>query len=174
MKKISIIGLLFTLLFGTLLHFTYEWSAYSALAGTISAINESTWEHTKMLVFPMLIYGVFEYFYYGKSKVNFIPIRLLSILLGVAIIIGGFYTYTGITGKDYPVADILLFVIAVLAAYVYGYRLMHTKKYSSPGAHIWSIIGLLVLITAYAAFTFFPPHINLFLDPITGTYGVIG
>jgi hypothetical protein len=31
---------------GTLLHFVYGWSGHNALAGLVSPVNESVWEHT--------------------------------------------------------------------------------------------------------------------------------
>ena len=52
-------GFLFTGALGTLLHFVYEWSGGSALAACVSAVNESTWEHMKLLFFPMLLYSLF-------------------------------------------------------------------------------------------------------------------
>ena len=63
MKKVrnwQITAVLFTLIFGTLLHFTYGLSGNNPIVGTFSAINESTWEHLKLLFFPMLIFAIFE------------------------------------------------------------------------------------------------------------------
>lgn len=173
MKKATIIGFLFTVLFGTLLHFTYEWSGYSNAVGVFSAVNESIWEHTKLLAVPMLVFAVFEYFSYGKELDNFIPVRLLSILIGIAVIIGGYYIYSGIIGRDIMVADIALFVIAVFISYAYSYKMLNTNKFSSGRARLWSLFGIVLLIAIYVTFTFYPPHINLFADPLSGTYGIM-
>ena len=40
---------------GTLFHFIYEWSGFHPLAGLFAPVNESTWEHLKMLFFPVLL-----------------------------------------------------------------------------------------------------------------------
>lgn len=47
--KYQIFSVIFTFIFGTLLHFTYEWSNQNLVVSLFSAINESTWEHLKLL-----------------------------------------------------------------------------------------------------------------------------
>ena len=49
-------GALFTAAMGTLLHFVYDWSGGWGAAAAFSAVNESTWEHMKLLFFPMLTF----------------------------------------------------------------------------------------------------------------------
>ena len=48
-----IAGFIFTAVFGTLSHFFYDWSNENVLIGLISPVNESTWEHMKLLFFPI-------------------------------------------------------------------------------------------------------------------------
>ncbi|HVB45893.1 MAG TPA: DUF6512 family protein [Streptosporangiaceae bacterium] len=45
---------------GTLLHFVYAWSGRTLAVGLLSPVNESVWEHTKLLVIPVLAVGVVE------------------------------------------------------------------------------------------------------------------
>ena len=49
-------GMLFTLLFGNLLHFVYDWTGQAGWAAYLSAVNESTWEHMKLLAVPWLVW----------------------------------------------------------------------------------------------------------------------
>lgn len=53
-------GFLFTGALGVLLHFLYEWSGGNTLAAAFSAVNESTWEHMKLLFFPMFVFRYFR------------------------------------------------------------------------------------------------------------------
>lgn len=85
--KSQILGFVFTVVFGTVLHFVYEWSGGIPFLGVIGAANESVWEHLKLLIAPMFIFGIAEYFCYGKKYPNFIQVRLLSVLLGMAVAI---------------------------------------------------------------------------------------
>lgn len=59
-------GLLFTLLVGTLLHFVYDWFGGSFWA-VLGAVNESTWEHLKLVFWPIVLFGFIEYLFYGKK-----------------------------------------------------------------------------------------------------------
>lgn len=172
LKNSQIAGFIFTVIIGTALHFTYEWSGENALVGAFSAVNESVWEHLKLLSVPMLLFGIAEYFMYGKNKDNFAPVRLLSILIGMAFIVTVFYTYSGIIGEHFPIVDILLFVVAAFVSYLYSYKMLQTDKYSSRFSRALAVFGVIVLIVCTVAFTFAPPHLGLFRDPGSGTFGV--
>ena len=172
MKKMHIIGVIFVIAVGTLLHFVYEWSGENNIAAVFSAVNESTWEHLKMLFYPMLVFAIAEYFIYGNNLANFVPVKVLSILLGMLTTITLFYTYTGIIGKNYLTLSILTFVLSILVAYIFSYRnLKSGTKYKSKTAVITGYVLLVILIICFVIFTFSPPQIGLFYDPSTGGYG---
>lgn len=63
-----IIGAVFTIITGTLLHFVYEWSGESLFVGIFSPINESVWEHLKLLFFPMSVWILIGYLFLGKIQ----------------------------------------------------------------------------------------------------------
>lgn len=74
-----IIGAVFTIITGTLLHFVYEWSGESLFVGIFSPINESVGEHFEVVVFP---YGLFGFllgilFLEKNSKLTFL-LQLLA------------------------------------------------------------------------------------------------
>lgn len=172
LKKYHIIGFIFTIILGSLLHFTYEFSNENMIVGYFSAINESTWEHLKLLITPVIIFSIFEYFIYGKDIDNFIIVKAMSILLGMFVIVASFYTYTGIIGDNYTILDIGTFILGVFATYYFSYKMLQTNfLYKENSSYIgFFIIFLLIFSMIY--FTTNPPKINLFLDPVTNTYGV--
>ena len=53
---------------GTLDHFAYDWSGKSLPVGAFCAVNESTWEHMKLLFFPVLVAAVVQVKLAGKHK----------------------------------------------------------------------------------------------------------
>ena len=116
MKKIrnfQIISVIFVWIVGTLLHFTHDWFPNSTIFTIISAVNESTWEHLKLVFFPMLCMTIIGYFY-NKSVKNFLYAKLISILIAMSFIVVFFYTYTGIIGRNFAVLDIGSFFVAVI------------------------------------------------------------
>lgn len=172
LKKATIGGAVFTIIFGTLLHFVFQWSRNNPIVGIVGAVNESTWEHLKLLFFPMLFYTIFEYFAYGKDTDNFIPARAVSILAGMFIIVSSFYTYTGILGKNLLPLDIGTFILGTVGTYIIGYKIMLSNALSSKKMNFAGIVILILLIFSFAVFTFSPPEIGLFLDPATGKYAL--
>lgn len=167
--KFEIISTIFIMLVGTLLHFTFKWSNGNSLVGTFSAINESTWEHLKLLFFPMLISTIIGFFYKGKHIPNYLCSKVLGIILSMSFIVVFFYTYTGIIGMNISIIDISSFFLAVLLGQYVAYRKMELPFSCNK---LVPIIILLVLYLFFLVFTFFPPHIALFQDPITGMFGI--
>lgn len=167
--KFEIISTIFIMVLGTLLHFTFGWFNNNPLVGTFSAINESTWEHLKLLFFPMLISTIIGYFYKGKVIPNYLCAKVLEIILSMSFVVVFFYTYTGIIGTNFAIVDIASFFIAVVLGQYVAYRKMDLTFSCN---NLAPIIILLVLYLCFLIFTFFPPHIALFKDPITGMFGI--
>ena len=123
-KSWHIIGIFFTLILGTFLHFTYEWSDYNPIVGFFSAVNESTIEHLKMIFVPFFLFSIFEYLSYGKYIAGFILVKALSVSLGMIAIVVVFYLYTWIVGGNFLWMDIAIFVLGILVAYFVSYKLL--------------------------------------------------
>ena len=64
-------GALFTAALGTLLHFAYAWSGGWSVAAAFAAVNESTWEHMKLLFFPLFLFSVVQLCCLGRTYPNF-------------------------------------------------------------------------------------------------------
>ena len=67
-KNFQIVSIIFVWIAGTLLHFTHDWFPDSVVFSIISAVNESTWEHLKLVFFPMLFMTIVGYFYNKDIK----------------------------------------------------------------------------------------------------------
>lgn len=119
-KNYQIISIIFTFILGTLLHFTYQLSGENQVVAIFSAINESVWEHLKLLYFPMLLTTIIGYFYIGKSIPNFLCAKTMEIIVSMLFTVVFFYTYTGILGKNIAVIDISSFFIAVFIRRIYS------------------------------------------------------
>ena len=163
-------GLTFTAVLGSLLHFLYDWTGWIALA-PVSAVNESTWEHMKILFFPMLIFSFIQYAFWGKDREDFWQIKTLGIVVGVLLIPILFYTYNGAFGKSPDWLNVLFFFLPAALAYGVDWLLFRHEnaQICSP---VWSIVLLSVLTVCFIVFTFFPPQIPLFQDPLSGSYGL--
>ena len=95
----QLMGFAVTSLGGTLLHFLYDFSGEATWAAPFSGVNESTWEHMKLLFWPMLIFSIVESFFF-RDRPDFFCIKLRGIILGLLLIPVLFYTYNGAIGKS--------------------------------------------------------------------------
>ena len=163
-------GFAFTSFFGTLLHFLYEWLDESIFAAPFSGVNESTFEHMKLLFWPMFIFAIFESFFF-KSYGNFWCIKLKGTLLGLVLIPVLFYTYNGAIGKSPDWLNIAIFFISAAIAYIYETRQFNNKTTICRYKKL-SIAILLIIAVLFVLFTFTTPEIGIFKDPLTDTYGI--
>ena len=161
----------FTAVLGVIFHFLYEWTGKSLTAASFSAVNESTWEHMKLLFFPLFLFALIEYRVTGENYKNYWCSKLLAIFTGLLSIPILFYTYTGASGKTSDWFNILIFFIADAIACFIEFHLLKRKhifcRYEKTAFILLCIIAIL-----FIAFTFLTPEIPLFMDPLTKTYGV--
>lgn len=167
--KFQIFSTIFVIILGTILHFTYNWFN-NPLVATFSAVNESTWEHLKLIFFPMLITTILGYFYIGKTTNNFLCAKIIGIIISILFTVTFFYTYTGILGKNIAFLNISTFLISVILGEYISYKIMLSDFICNKKV---AIITLILLALSFIFFTFFPLKIGLFKDPIYNNYGII-
>ena len=171
LSKKDIFSILFLVITGSAFHFLYDWLNESRLIAWFVPVNESTWEHLKLLFFPATILTVYEFFKYDKNY-DFLTSRILALFLGLISIPILFYSYKAIVGRDFIVIDILIFVIAVIIFW-YMSKFFYNKPAHSSNV-LFIIVGSLYLIVflMFIIFTFYPPTFFLFKDPLTNSYGI--
>lgn len=167
--KFTIFSGIFVMILGTLLHFTYEWSGNNTFVASFSAVNESTWEHLKLLFFPMFLTTILGYFYFRKISSNFLCAQLLGILTAILFTITFFYTYTGIVGTNFAFVNISIFFVAVVLGELVSYKIL-VSDFKCNSYIVLFFITLLLI--CFITFTYFTPKIGLFKDPVSGNYGI--
>lgn len=169
----QLLGMVFTIILGTIAHFFYTWSGGSNIVALFCPVNESTWEHLKLIFFPMVIFDIIEYFYITKEVNNLLEAKCIGVIMGMISITVIFYTYTGIIGENFFVIDIMTFVLSVVLAECIEYKVMTSKKWSNKITQVLSIICVILIAIMFFIYTFNTPNIPLFLDPITDNYGIL-
>ena len=166
----QIAGFLFTATVGTLLHFIYEWSGESILLAPFSAVNESIWEHMKLLYVPMFIFAIIQYRYMGAQHCDFWCAKLIGAIAGLTLIPMLYYTYTGAFKVYADWFNIAIFFIADTVSYILESHILKYKKRCA--SQRLCFIILCVIGIFFIIFTFKTPQIPLFEDGLSGTYGV--
>ncbi len=166
----ELMGFAVTSLLGTLLHFLYDWTGEALLVAPFSGVNESTWEHMKLLFWPMLLFAILQSFFF-RDRDDFWCIKLKGILLGLILIPVLFYTYNGAIGQSPDWINIAIFFVASAIAYLF-----ETRRFRQETACLSSKLSIAILVgiaLLFVIFTFYTPEIGIFEDPLTGTYGIV-
>jgi peptidoglycan/LPS O-acetylase OafA/YrhL len=138
-------------------------------------VNESVWEHLKLLFWPGLAWWLLGYFLYAKQDdlpaSKWLFSAAAGLFAGPLFIAAFFYTYTGAFGFHSLFLDILSFLLGTAVAQLSGLFLYSYIKTARSLAIL--AVGVLILVGAlFIIFTFSPPQIPLFEDPVTGNYGI--
>ncbi len=152
---------------GTILHFLYDWLGGAVWIAPFSGVNESTWEHMKLLFWPMFLYAIVQSFLFRDRK-DFWCVKLSGILLGLALIPIIFYTFNGVIGRSPDWINIAIFFISAAAAYIYETRLFNSENVNCKSSKL-TFAALCVIGLLFAVFTFRTPEFGIFLDPLTGS-----
>ncbi len=166
----QLMGFAVTSLLGTLLHFLYDLTGGSVLVAPFSGVNESTWEHMKLLFWPMFIFAIVQSFFFRDQK-DFWCVKLKGILFGLVLIPIIFYTYNGVIGKSPDWINIAIFFISAAVAYIYETRQFKNKTTPCKSSKL-AFALLCVIALLFVIFTFATPEIGIFKDPLTETYGI--
>ena len=163
--KRNVIAFFIISIIGTLSHFVYEWTGKPYLIGLFFPVNESTWEHLKLLFFPSLIYFAVMYFTLKEKPANYAPAAAVSLFSGMVSIVVMFYTYQGVLGRNIDFLNILTYFLGVIVTIYLMQRILKTQSFSSGIANIISLFFLLLTAILFIFFSFNPPSLGIFLPP---------
>ena len=184
-RKVAIaefISYIIACILGVIFHFVYGWSNQCFLIGLFFPINESIWEHLKLVFFPIIIVSLAEYYIFirpqiakhpSDSQPDIICIKLRSALIGMSSIVILFYTIHGIFGKTPDYVNIIIYFTSMAIAYFYSCTCIKNRSnacktriphvpglfYSSTSCLIWFFIITFI----FMIFTVYTPNLPLFV-----------
>lgn len=157
-------GFLFVGVLGTLFHFAYDFFGRTVIAGLFFSVNESIWEHLKLLYFPVALWWIVEGFL-GVKEPRFFASRVWALSLAMLFIPVAYYTYSGVIGQRYSWVDVGIYFGAAALYFGLQRRFSSQKRPETEGENILSAVVFLIWLFAFFAFTFFPPALGIFQEP---------
>lgn len=144
------------------LHFLYD-ALPNPLTALISPINESVWEHLKLLYFPTLAAALV------LSARDRLPQRFWSgffaaLLVPPTALCGAFYLLGAGFCVESTVLDILLYFIAMFLGFYMAYRLRKSGRWAA--ATPWLLLPVTLYGAALILFSFAAPDLPIFLAPL--------
>ena len=157
-------GFAFATFGGTILHFLYDWTGGNVLVSPFSGVNESTWEHMKLLYWPLLFFAPVQRPFF-REQANYWCVKLAQILLGLALIPVLFYTYNGAFGKSPDWINIAIFYISAGLVFLFERWAFKHNQLSCKHPRL-ALAAICLIGVLFVVFTFAPPRIPLFRDPV--------
>ncbi len=171
--KMEVSGAVFVSVCAVVLHFLYDISGNAVWAAVFSAVNESTWEHMKIFTLPYVLWSCVELCCVRVPFRRFLTSKVIGLYFLLLSIPVFYYTYTFLIGKDIHVINIGCGFVFTVIAFVISYKLisyaMCVERY-----YKLSVVLLIIYYLMIGYFSFLPPKLELFRDPLTGGYGLTG
>lgn len=166
-------GFLFTGAAGTLLHFLWDWTGQWSVTAAFCAVNESTWEHMKLLFVPYFLFTMVQFIVFAEPLRNFFAAKAAAILLGLVSIPALFYTLGGTFGQTPDWVNITIFFLADALTFFVSFRLLMRGALRGAAAQLAGFLLFWLLAFAFVLFTYRPLELPLFRDPTNGLYGMV-
>ena len=169
--RLEMWGVLFTFCAAVVLHFSYQFSDGAVWTILFGAVNESVWEHIKILALPYLFWAFIERCLVQVPLRRLIVAKTAGLYFIAAATALGYFAYTGIAGHSILFVDIFCSFLWIALAHWISCRLTQSTR-QMEGYFTIASFALLLFIAMCLVFTVNPPHIKLFEDPVTGLYGL--
>ncbi len=160
----TLAGFLWTGIAGTVLHFFYGWTGEAPWAAAFSAVNESVWEHMKLLYIPVFLFSMVQLCALGRQYPNLLAVRAVTAALGTLAVPMLYYTYTGALGVERLWADVLIFFLANAGLFCLDRRLLRRGTFAAGWAQIAGLIALWGILFAFVWCSYRPPALPIFIS----------
>lgn len=170
LKKFKVISIICTFLLSFLTHFLYDWFPNS-LFSIFFPVNESIWEHMKLLFTTILLYEIIEYILFKKNKIkvnNFLFASFITSIISIPIYLIMFLPIYYKIGEKMIITLMIMFITIVIAESI-KYKLFTVKELQ------FTVLAMVSIIISYICFgllTYYPPEYELFFDTINEKYGI--
>ncbi len=169
-KILKIIGVIIAFILCFPLHFLYD-KFPCFLTSIFAPVNESIWEHMKLLFGSIIVSGIIQklIIIYRKEKINNICFsNFIGALLSIPIFLILFLPIYFIIGKNF-IITISIMLLTIILAEIISYKIMNQKDFKMENK---TIIFVIIIYSIFTLLTYFPLKNVLFIDPTNSTYGI--
>lgn len=170
-KKIKIFNIFFLFFLSFIYHNIYKYFPFDIIA-IFFPVNESIWEHMKIIYFTLLTSSILEYFIYKRYNLNinnFNISMMVKSTAGVIIYLCLFIPIYKVFGKVFILSILLMLLIYILMEYI-SYKIL---KSDDVNIKVLPLIIIVLNIILFLILTFYPLHNFLFFDYLKFGYGIL-
>ena len=169
-KKWKIISPIILFILASILHFGYTIMP-NIISSIIFPVNESIYEHMKLIYTSVLVFSLIEYIFIKKKKWLVHNIGISPFLSGLTNIFSFLIIYLplrDIINENMIITFIILFISEMITSYISYHILLNRQIINDK-------LGLLLTLILYIPFVYFtynPIHIEFFYDTKDKLYGI--
>ncbi len=163
MNKKNIFMIIFLFLLSFLWHFMYDWFP-CVLTSIFFPVNESIWEHMKIIFYVLLIGSILE-----KKNNNYYLCLMVKPLVGVLFYLILFIPLYLIFGES-MILSLSLMLFTYIIMELLGIKI---SKQEELNIKVLPIIIVILCITLFSMLTYYPLHNFLFFDSVKLGYGIL-
>ncbi len=163
MNKKNIFMIIFLFLLSFLWHFMYDWFP-CVLTSIFFPVNESIWEHMKIIFYVLLIGSILE-----KKNNNYYLCLMVKPLVGVLFYLILFISLYLIFGES-MILSLSLMLFTYIIMELLGIKI---SKQEELNIKVLPIIIVILCITLFSMLTYYPLHNFLFFDSVKLGYGIL-
>lgn len=171
LKKVKIIATFGIFALMSLFHFAYELFP-NTLFAILFPVNESIFEHIKLIFTTFILYGVIDYLLIRKFKLsqnNFFTNLLMSALTCIIVFLIIWLPIYYKIGENMFITFLILF-ITIIISQVISYYILKSKN--NQLLNYISIAFTIIIMITFAYLTYYPLYHEFFFDPMAEKYGI--
>lgn len=172
LRKVKTIGVIVIFLLTVLYHFLYDWFP-NPIFSVLFPVNESIWEHMKLLYTGIITWGIIEHFIIKNSNIkvnNFWFQLFLTAISSIIIYLIVYLPIYNLIGENI-IINIALLIIVIILEQIFSYYLLKDKEKKDILNKL--SIGFIVLFyMVFLSLTYNPIKNYIFYDTQKDIYGL--
>lgn len=171
LKKTKIISVISIFILCFLFHFIYE-NIPCTLTSIFFPVNESIWEHIKMVYSSIIFYGFFDYIILRKNNIqfnNFFTSLFISSISIIPIFLIIYLPIYNLIGTKF-IINIIVMLVVIILSQIISYLIL--IKNENRKIDFISLLLIMISFVAFSYLTYHPPKTKLFYDTNNKKYGI--
>lgn len=160
----EVLGVIFIIIVGAALHFTYELSNNNFFIGFFSAVNESIWEHLKLGFFASIIFCFLEYPSIKDCINNYFIAKFIGATFMILFIVSSVYLFKNFSFGNKFYFHITIYVLGSILSQIISYKILILNR-TYTKFNVISLYFIIIYIILFFYFTNNPPIHPLFKNP---------
>lgn len=164
-KYFIYLGSVVIFLMGFILHFLYDWTNQNVIVGAFTPIDESIWEHTKLVFFPLIAwYSIYYLIMFKKIDIDrdkWFTTMLLNIIISVLLIPLLYYLVNAGLGIENKIVNIVILLVSLVLGSLVA---VHFYHYGKGLNFILPVCIVCFLVFIYILFTYSKVNLPIFIE----------